>query len=138
MRSEEYAYGAAGIFVNPHHGLDEVGPEPALRQLQPPTAPCDRIVVGDGTVFDYAQRLAPGLVAVGKECRALLFGRDRKRRVVLGDVMGLQPRIGGFDHADAGEPQVLRQPALQRAEHPLGTPARLRRVGRDMLDPEMR
>jgi hypothetical protein len=57
---------------------------------------------------------------------------------MLGDVMRLQPRIGGFDRLDPGEPQLLRQPALQRAEHPLGAPARLRRIGRDMLDPKMR
>src|ERR1700744_514135 len=52
--------------------------------------------------------------------------------------MRLQPRIGGFDGPDPGEPQVLWQPALQRAEHPLGAPARLRRIRRDMLDPKMR
>ncbi len=138
MRAKEHAHGVVGILVKAHHGLDEVGPEPALRQLQPPAAPCDRVVVADGSLFDHAQRLAPRLVPVGYECRALLFGLDRKRRVMLGDVMRLQPRIGGLDRPDPGEPQVLRQPALQRAERPLRAPARLWRIGRDMLDPEMR
>ncbi len=136
--TEEHAHGAVGIGVNPHQGLDEVRPETALRQLQPPTAPCDGIVVGDGSLFDHAQRLAPGLVPVRHERGALLFGLNRKRSVVLGDVMRLQPRIGGFDRRDPGEPQVLRQPALQRAERPLGASARLRRIRRDMLDPKVR
>jgi len=77
-------------------------------------------------------------VPVGNERRALLFSRDRKRRVVLGDEMRLQPRIGGLDRLDPGEPHLLRQPALQRAERPLGAPARPRRIRRDMLDPKMR
>ena len=138
MRAKEHAHGTIGILMHPHHGLDEVGPEPAFRQLQPPTAPCDGIVVGDGSLFDHAQRLAPSLVPVGNERRAFLLGLDRKRRVMLGDVMRFQPRVGGLDRPDSGEPQVLRQPALQRAEHPLGAPARLRRICCDMLDPKMR
>lgn len=104
-------------------------------KLQPPTVPCDRIVVADGSLL---QRLASGIVPVSDERRARLFGLDRNRRVMLGHVMRLQPRIGGVDRPDAGEPQLLRQPALQRAEHPLRAPARLRRIGRDMLDPKMR
>src|ERR1700739_59084 len=44
---------------------------------------------------------------------------------MLGHVMRLQPGIGGCDRVDPGEPQVFGQPALQRGEHPLGTPARL-------------
>src|SRR5205807_5320291 len=46
--------------------------------------------------------------------------------------------VGGLDVADAGKLELLRQPVLQRAEHPLAAPARLRRVGRDVLDPEPR
>src|SRR6202040_2383830 len=49
VRAKEHAHGAIGIRVNADHGLDEVGPEPALGQLQPPTAPCDRVVVADGS-----------------------------------------------------------------------------------------
>lgn len=82
--------------------------------------------------------MMPACSPVGHERRAWLFGLDRKRGVVFGRVMRFQPRIGGFDRSDPGEPQVLRQPALQRPEHPLGAPARLRRIRRDMLDPKMR
>jgi len=34
--AKEHAHGAIGILVHSHCGLDEVRPEPALRQLQPP------------------------------------------------------------------------------------------------------
>src|SRR5260221_14028882 len=54
MRAKEHADGAIGIRVHPHQGLDEVRPEPALRQLQPPAAPCDGIFVGNGSLFDHA------------------------------------------------------------------------------------
>jgi hypothetical protein len=122
VRAKEHAGSAVGISVNPHQGPDEVGPEPALGQLQPLAAPCNRVVVGNSSLFDHAQRLAPGLVPVGNECGAFLLGLDRKRCVVLGQVMRLQPRIGGFDSPDPGEPQILRQPACSvpniRSERP--------------------
>src|SRR5215468_7120511 len=41
--------------------------------------------------------------------------------------------VGSIIAPSAG---FLRQPLLQRAEHPLRTPARLRRIGRNMLDPK--
>ena len=106
MRAKEHAHAAIGILVNPHHGLDEVGPEPALRQLQPPAAPCDRVVVGDGSLFNHAQRLAPGLVPVGHERRAWLFGLDRKRGVVFG-------RVCAFSHALAASTVLI--PASRRS-----------------------
>jgi hypothetical protein len=82
--------------------------------------------------------MMPACSPVGHERRAWLFVLDRKRGVVFGRAMRFQPRIGGFDRSDPGEPQVLRQSALQRPEHPFGAPARLRRIRRDMLDPKMR
>src|SRR5436309_192582 len=38
--------------------------------------------------------------------------------------------------ADARVRELLHQPVLQRAKHPLAAPARLRRVGRYVLNPE--
>jgi hypothetical protein len=40
---------------------------------------------------------------------------------------------GPGDVADAGLRQFLDQPVLQGAEHPLASPARLRRIGRHVL-----
>src|SRR5215468_9040555 len=41
--------------------------------------------------------------------------------------------VGSIIAPSAG---FLRQPILQRAKHPFRTPARLRRIGRNMLDPK--
>jgi hypothetical protein len=49
-----------------------------------------------------------------------------------------QPFVGGVDFGDPGERQLLGQAVLQRAEEPLRAPARLRRIGGDMLDAELR
>lgn len=134
MRAKEHADGAIGIFVNPHHSLDEVGPQPALQQLQPPTAPCDGVVVGNGSLFDHAQRLAPSLVAVGNERRALLFGLDRKCRVMLGHVMRLQPRIGGFDRLDAKLLNRAREKLVRLAQrHGVSLRQSYARVGKFAL-----
>jgi hypothetical protein len=72
MRSEEHADGAIGILMNPHHGLDEVGPEPALRQLQPPTGPgAVRRLVGIevGVVSGVFNLESPGVDAPGWRLR---------------------------------------------------------------------
>ena len=45
-------------------------------------------------------------------------------------------RLAASIPADAGQRQLLRQPVLQGREHPLRAAARLRRIGRDMLDAE--
>src|SRR5215471_13212158 len=52
-----------------------------------------------------------------------------ERQINLADVA-----VGRLDVADAEQAQFLRQPALQGAEHALAAAARLRRVGRDMLN----
>ena len=44
--------------------------------------------------------------------------------------------IGGLDVVNPGQLEFLRQPILQRAKHPFRTPARLRRIGRNMLNPK--
>ena len=53
-------------------------------------------------------------------------------QVALGDEV-----VGGLDRGDAGQRQLLHQPVLQGAEGALGAPARLRGVGRDVLDAEL-
>src|SRR6266511_3937759 len=46
--------------------------------------------------------------------------------------------VGRLDVGDAGRPQLLRQPALEGLEQPLHPSARLGRIGRDVLDAELR
>src|SRR5208337_2080944 len=45
--------------------------------------------------------------------------------------------VGRLDRRDPGKPELLHQPVLQGLEGVLRTPARLWRIGPDMLDPEL-
>ncbi len=42
-----------------------------------------------------------------------------------------------LDRCDAGERELLDQPVLKRPERPLRSPPRLRRIGPDVLDPQL-
>ena len=66
-----------------------------------------------------------------------MLRRDRKARVVLGQVDLAQEPVGRLDGGDGGERELLGQAILESAERPLGAPPRLGRVGRDVLDPEL-
>ena len=46
-------------------------------------------------------------------------------------------RFGRRNVGDPGQREFLDQPVLQGAEHALAAPARLRRIGWNMLDPEV-
>jgi len=65
--------------------------------------------------------------------------RGRSERM-FGTLQGRLPKelklVGISDIADAGKLELLRQPVLQGAEHALRAPARLWRIGRDVLDAE--
>ena len=45
--------------------------------------------------------------------------------------------VGRLDIGYAGKRQLLDEPILKRPEHTLRSAARLRRIGRDVLDPEL-
>ena len=67
-----------------------------------------------------------------------LAGRIDSEAGVVGRKIDLpEEGVGRFDRADPGEPQFLRQPVLRRLERPLGSPSGLRRIGPDVLDPEL-
>jgi len=46
------------------------------------------------------------------------------------------PSVRRLDVTQTGVRELLDQPVLQGPKHPLAAPARLRRIGRDVLDPE--
>src|SRR6516225_10466450 len=74
---------------------------------------------------------------VGGDERAL---RDPRRfgkpRVVDRKINVANEAIRGLDLVDAGKRKLLQQTILQRSEHPLRAATRLRRVGRNMLNPK--
>ena len=63
-------------------------------------------------------------------------GRHCKAGVVLRGEALPEVAIGRYDRPDPGEPQLLWQAVLQRAEYPLHASARLRRIGWDVGDAE--
>jgi hypothetical protein len=119
-------------------GAHEVRAQRRRRDQQGHPLPGDGVVVADLAIVRNAQDLPPGLRGIGDEGRAVLRGGLGEAGVVLGQIDRGQPAVGGLDAGDAGQPELLRQPVLQRPEDPLGAAARLRRVGGDVLDAELR
>jgi hypothetical protein len=106
--------------------------------LQAAPLPAHGVVVAHLAGLLEAEHLAPLLRGDGHEGGAGFFRRHREVGVVRGQVVRAQPFVGGVDLGDPGERQLLGQAVLQRAEEPLRAPARLRRIGGDMLDAELR
>ena len=62
---------------------------------------------------------------------------DGEAGVVLRQIDVAEESVGRLDVGYAGELELLDQTILQRCERPLGAASRLRRIGADMLDPEL-
>ena len=118
-------------------GAHEVGTRRVGRNLQPAAVPGDGIVGGNGALVLDAQDIAPLGFCDGHKGRSRFGGLDRETGVVAGNVGLLQEAVGGGDVADLRQPEFLGQAVLQGAEHAFRTPARLRRIGRNMLDAEL-
>jgi hypothetical protein len=58
---------AVRIFMHPHRRLDEVGTQPARRQLQAQPLPLYRVVVAHRSILLNAQDLPPGPHRIGDE-----------------------------------------------------------------------
>jgi hypothetical protein len=119
MGAEEDGDPAVRILMHAHARLDEVGPQRAWRDLQAEPAPFDGNVVADLAGFLDAQKLARDPEGIGDEGRARLLGCHREARVMGGDVAPGEPAVGGLEGGDAGEPELLGQPVLERAEGPV-------------------
>ena len=128
---------AVGVLVHAHPRLDEVRAQRARRDLEGKTPVAHAVVVADHALLLHAQDVPMDAGGVGDERGRRLLGRDREAGVVLGQVDLAQEPVGGLDRGDAGELELLGQAVLEGAEGALGTPARLGRVGRDVLDPEL-
>jgi hypothetical protein len=82
---------------------------------------------------DFLQR-DPG---AGDERVTGLFRLAGEAGVVRGQIDLAQPCVRGRHGHDAGAAQLRRQTLLQRSEYPFHPSAPLRRVGRDVPDPEL-
>jgi len=107
------------------------------RNLQAAPAPGHAIVGSDHTILLDAQHVGERSTGIGHEGRAGFCSRHRKARIVVGHETIFEIAVGGRDRLDPGQAQFLRQPVLQRPEHPFHAPARLGRIGRDVDDAEL-
>ena len=62
---------------------------------------------------------------------------DGETGVVGGQIDLADEGVRRFDVGYAGERELVDQPILKRPERALRSPPRLRRIGPDMLDPEL-
>ena len=72
------------------------------------------------------------------ERRRGIGGGAAERRVVVRQKARAQVRIGVGQRRDLGDAQFIDQAVLERPIEPLAAPARLRGVGRDVLNPQAR
>ena len=128
--------GVGSIWIVAHFdpGLDEMAAQRAFGDLQLEAVERHAVVVAGLAVFLDAENL--GQIDAGNchEGATGLACRNREAGVVGGHIDVFEEPVGGFQAGDAGQRQLLDQPVLQCLEQPLRTPARLRRIGRDMLD----
>jgi hypothetical protein len=77
------------------------------------------VVIGDDALVLDAQDVVPGAAVGGHEGGAGLQGGHREAGIVLGQIDLGDEAIGGRERGDAGEPELLGQAVLERAEHAL-------------------
>ena len=115
--------------------LDEMGPHRAFGDLKFERAVGDAIVVADLPLLLDAQDLVEVDAGNGGEGGTLAGRKNGEARVVGGQIAVADEGVGRLNVGYAGEPQFLRQPVLQRAEHPFRTaPRKGRPKGRPSLD----
>ena len=127
---------AVGILVHPDPCLDVVVSMAVGWDLQGQPAIAHGVVVADDTVCVDAEDVVER-ACEGHEGGALALGRGGEAGVVERQVDLLEEAVGLGHVGDAGEPEFLGQALLQGAEHALGPPPGLGRVGRDQLDAEL-
>ena len=102
----------------------------------------DDLIEGDGVIAAHdpllfvTEDLLQIVRADGDEGTGRIRRRPAKRAVVVGDEALGQVAIGGRHRANARDPQLVDQAALQGAVGALAAPARLGGVPENMLDAE--
>ncbi len=117
-------------------GVDEVRPQRAWWDLKAKAAPLDGVVVADLALF-LDDRISRDARCCRRRRRPIARARPRRprcgRRCRSGRASDWPPRGWRCQRAP-----ILGQAILQRAEGSLRAAARLRRIGRDVLDAELR
>jgi len=80
----EDGQGFIGIVMDAHRGLDEVGPQRALRQLQGEAVVAHGVVVADDALFLDAEAVAPDAAGSGTKAEPGWVGLTAKRALWAG------------------------------------------------------
>src|ERR1700719_3309380 len=138
LRPVEYGMRAVVVLMDANLGFDEVRAKPAGRDLQPQALEGHGVVISDNALFLDAQHVLPLREPNRNESAPGLGSSNRETSVVRGQENICDEAVCRFHIGDAGQREFLWQPILKRAEHALAAPARLRRIGGNMLDAELR
>src|SRR5574338_9224 len=118
--------------------IHEVRTQRTGLDLQTQLAEDDGVVVADDALLLMAQDLDQIAACPRHEGAAGLGRRHREAPVVHRQVDLAEKPVGRLDRRDAGVGKLLHQAILQGPEHPLGAAARLRRIGGNVADAELR
>ena len=118
--------------------LDKVRAQRTCRDLQFQTDERHTIVVADLALLLHAKNLAEIDTRNRDEGAVSCTGLWQSGRCGPGDRTITKKQIGRMRRGDPGECQLHGQPVLQRMKDTLGTAPRLRRIGCDMFDTQMR
>ena len=122
-----------GIMVNPYARFDEVTAVIARWDLQRLALIVHRIIQPHDPLFLVAQDIGDIEPGDGDIGRFVQLGHHHEPRIVAGEIGVLQIAVGTGPIRDPFEPQLVYQPVLQGAEHPLAAASGLGRVSRDMI-----
>ena len=128
---------AVGIEVDFDPRLDEMRAHRAFRDLQFQPPERHAVVVADLALLLDAEDVVEIDPGDRGEGGARLSLRRSEARIVLRKIDLAEEGVGLFDRRDPGEPELVDQPVLQRPERPLRASPGLRRIGANVLDPEL-
>ena len=130
-RAVEHGQRPVRIFAHLDPGLDERGERLQLSAgIGEGVVACHDALLLDAQDLGQQRRIGDNKGTLGD------LRRPRKARIMRGKIHIANEPVSGFDIAFSGKREFLLQPILQRPEHPLRPTSRLRRIGRNMLDPE--
>ena len=128
---------AVGVEVDFDPRLDEVWAQGTFRDLKLEPKEGHAFLVADRALLLDAQDLVEINARDRNEGRARLGRRRGEARIVGGQIDVAKEGVGSLDRIDPGERELLHEPVLQGLKRPLRPPARLGRIGPDMLDAEL-
>jgi hypothetical protein len=123
------------------HGHSRAGARSTTRlrpNLQDAAVQADGVVARYHARFFVTQDPVEIRLAQGHEGTRRIARGPREHGVVLRDELIREIPVGRLERGNGGHTELVREPILERAIEPLTAAARLRRIGRDVLDAQGR